>query len=167
MRRHYGPSELAAIRTVFGADVKFDPETGLPIEQGVGSDAQPTQHPTSKPSLSPTPTQMMQLYQIVASAANSELMRDFRRWEAWRLEHPEDEIVDVALDQIEADQSHLALDEHKLAVFQGMLRAQKFPLAVTLRKISDDRYLIIEGHYRVESARREKHKIIRAEIQKG
>jgi hypothetical protein len=161
----YTEAELKSIRTVFGEDVEFDPNTGLPIEKGVGSAAQPDALPTSAPSLSPKPEQLTTLHRIVASIANAELMRDFDRFIAFRTEHPETCILDLPLNLIENDSSHLALDPQKLNLYRSMLRAGKRPLPISVHeKNADGAYGLIEGHYRTESARLENHKTIRAEI---
>jgi hypothetical protein len=151
---------------VFGEDVEFDPETGEPIEKGSGSAAQPTPHPTSPKSLSPTPAQLTLLHRIVAGMANAELMRDFKRFLAFREKHPENEILDMPLTLIVNDPSHvMPLDETKVNLYRSMLRVGKFPSPVALHdKNADGVYQLIEGHYRTESARREQHKTIRAEV---
>ena len=161
----YTQSELKSIRTVFGEDVTFDPETGLPVEQGVGSPNQPSVNPTSAPSLSPKPEQLTTLHRIVASMANPELMRDFDRFIAFRNEHPETCILDLPLNLIANDPSHLALDAHKLNLFRSWLRDGRRPLPISIHdKNADGVYVLIEGHHRTESARLEGLKSIRGEI---
>lgn len=161
----YTQAELKEIRVVFGEDVTFDPVTGLPQEAGIGSPSQPLVNPTSKPSLSPKPEQLTTLHRIVASMANPELMRDFDRFIAFRDEHPETCILDLPLAQIGNDPSHLALDPQKLNLFRSWLRAGRRPLPISVHdKNADGVYVLIEGHYRTESARLENHKTIRAEI---
>jgi len=166
--KKYTQAELKEIRTVFGESVEFDPNTGLPIEQGVGSPSQPLPNPTSKPSLSPKPELLITLHRIVNSMGNAELSRDFDRFIAWRNENPEQQILDMPLEVIVNDPSHLALDETKVNLFRSWLRAGKFPLPISVHpKNADGVYQIIEGHYRTESSRRENHKTIRAMIVKS
>jgi hypothetical protein len=161
----YTQAELKDIRTVYGEDVTFDPVTGLPIEQGVGSPSQPLPNPTSKPSLSPKPELLITLHRIVNSMGNAELSRDFDRFIAWRNENPEQQILDMPLELIVADPSHLALDEAKVNLFRSWLRAGRFPLPVSVHpKNADGVHVLIEGHYRTEAARRENHKTIRASV---
>jgi hypothetical protein len=167
MKKIYSEQELAGIRRVFGENVQFSSDTGLPIEQGVGSPSQLLPNPTSKPSLSPTPEQLTTLHRIVASMGNAELSRDFDRFVAYRKEFPDQQILDMPLELVVADPGHLALDETKVNLFRSWLRAEKRPLPISVHpKNADGIYQIIEGHYRVASARLENHKTIRASIVK-
>lgn len=164
----YTQTELKEIRNVFGQDVQFEHETGLPIEVGIGSRSQPLVNPTSKPSLSPKPELLVTLHRIINSMGNAELSRDFDRFIVWRNENPEQQILDMPLEMIVADPDHLALDETKLNLYRSWLRAGRFPLQISVHpKNADGVYQIIEGHHRAEAARRENHKTIRASVKKS
>jgi hypothetical protein len=158
----YSETEMRELKTVFGENVTFDKD-GRPIEQGIGSGLQPKVFPTLKPPGGVKPVELEFLRKMVAATASKALQLDFERYLAWREAHPEQTTVEI-LTELLTSLPDPALDPEKVRVFRGRLRAGDIPPPISVRKIADGQYAVIEGRHRIAAARDEGRKTVRAEI---
>jgi hypothetical protein len=162
----YTSEELKSIRTVFGEDVEFDPNTGLPQEKGIGSKAQPDPHPTAPPPKGVKPASIEWLRRLVAACNDIQMQTEFERFLVWMNEDVlhRASILEIPIDYVVSPEQSNPIDPDTVHLYRSMLRGGKIAPPVEVTTYGEGLFQLQDGHHRLKAARAEGRRTIRAVI---